>query len=93
MKIASGPAKSERNARERELPFELVEAFDWSTAQADDDTRFPYPERRVVATGFIEKRLHVVCFTPIEGGVRVISFRKANQREIRKYEEKEAADK
>jgi uncharacterized DUF497 family protein len=29
--------------------------------------------------------LHVLCFTPIEGGIRVISFRKANMREARKH--------
>lgn len=91
MKIEFDPAKSERNARERGLPFDLVEQFDWTTVQAEDDNRFAYPERRVVATGFVGKRLHVVCFTPIDGGVRIISFRKANKREIRKYEEKKAA--
>ncbi|MBT9476496.1 BrnT family toxin [Polaromonas sp.] len=32
-------------------------------------------------------RLHVLCFTPIDGGIRVISFRKANPREIRSYEQ------
>jgi uncharacterized DUF497 family protein len=69
-----------------------VENFDWSSAQAEDDTRFSYPERRIVAHGFIAERLYVVCFTPIDGGVRIISFRKANEREVRKYEEKKAAD-
>jgi uncharacterized DUF497 family protein len=92
MKIEFDSAKSEKNVRERGLPFDLVEQFDWSSAQAEDDTRFPYPERRVVAHGFIGERLYVVCFTPIDGGVRIISFRKANDREVRKYEEKKAAD-
>ena len=92
MKIEFDPAKSEKNRRERGLPFELVEQFDWSAAQAEDDTRFPYPERRVVATSFVGDRLHVVCFTPIEGGARIISFRKANKREIRKYEQKKTAN-
>lgn len=52
-----------------------------------EDTRHPYPERRFVALGYVGERLHVVCFTPIEGGVRVISFRKANDREVRRYEQ------
>lgn len=39
----------------------------------------------------IGDRLYVVCFAPIEGGIRVISFRKANDREVRRYEQ-EAAD-
>jgi uncharacterized DUF497 family protein len=44
-----------------------------------------------VALGYAEARLYVVCFTPIDGGIRVISVRKANHREVRRYE-KEIAD-
>ena len=88
MKVEFDSAKSETNRRERGLSFEMVELIDWNTLLSEDDTRFPYPERRVVGYGFIGKRLHVVCFTPIEGGIRVISFRKANDREARRYEEK-----
>jgi hypothetical protein len=92
MKIEFDRAKSERNARERGLPFELVEQFDWGTSVSVEDKRFSYPEERWITTGFIGNRLHVVCHTPIEGGTRVISFRKANDREVRKYEEKKTAD-
>lgn len=49
--------------------------------------RKAYPEVRYVAVGFLDSRLHVLCFTPIAGGIRVISFRKANQREVRDYEQ------
>jgi uncharacterized protein len=38
-----------------------------------------------VALGQIGERLHVLCFTPIEGGIRVISLRKANDREVSRY--------
>jgi hypothetical protein len=40
---------------------------------------------------YLEERLHVLCFTPIRSGVRVISFRKANLREMKRYD-KEIAD-
>ena len=86
MKIEFDRAKSEKNARERGLPFEAAAEFDWETALYAEDSRFPYPERRFVALGFIDARLHVVCFTPIDGGVRIISFRKANAHEVRRYE-------
>ncbi|WP_345785527.1 BrnT family toxin [Diaphorobacter limosus] len=36
-----------------------------------------------MAVGFLDKRLHVLCFTPRAGGIRVIRFRKANAREAR----------
>ena len=92
MKIEFDPVKSEKNARERGLPFDLVEGFDWESAVFSEDARFAYPETRFTALGFIGERLHVVCFTPIEGGIRVISFRKANAREVRRYEEEKAVD-
>ena len=91
MKIEFDPAKSEKNARERGLPFELVDQFDWESAVFSEDTRFPYPETRLIALGFIAERLHLVCFTGIPGGIRVISFRKANEREVLKYEKEETS--
>jgi uncharacterized protein len=92
MKIEFDSTKSEKNARERGLPFELVEEFEWESAVLSEDIRFPYPETRFNALGFIGNRLHVVCFTAITGGVRVISFRKANEREVHRYEKEKATD-
>jgi len=87
MKIEFDPAKSEKNVRERGLPFDLVEQFEWETAIFSEDVRFPYTEIRMIALGFIRERLHFVCFTPAIGAIRVISFRKANEREVGRYEE------
>ncbi|MEI8571997.1 BrnT family toxin [Methylomonas sp. LW13] len=85
MIIEFDPVKNARNIIERGLSFERVADFDWSSAIATEDVRQDYPERRFVAAGFLNDRLHILCFTPISGGVRVISFRKANLREARKY--------
>lgn len=87
MRITFDPAKSERNERERGLPFALVDGFAWETAQTHEDLRFAYPERRFVSFGLIGERVFVLCFTPIPGGIRVISFRKANAREVARYEQ------
>lgn len=92
MIIDFDPAKSEKNKRERKLSFEMAIEFDWETALYAEDNRKLYPERRFVALGYLGFRLHVLCFTPIEDGVRIISFRKANLREVKRYE-KETADK
>lgn len=81
-------AKSERNARERGLPFDRAYEFDWETATYEEDIRGEYSERRFVALGYLSERLHMLCFTPVEDGVRIISFRKANRREVREYEKK-----
>ena len=91
MKIEFDPAKSARNERERGLSFELVAEIAWETSYTEEDMRFSYPEMRLVTYGLIGERVHVVCYTPVMGGIRVISFRKANAREVRKYEEIKAA--
>lgn len=86
MHIEFDPAKSECNVRERGLGFERAADFEFSTAVVWQDTRKPYPEVRYVALGLLDARLHVLCFTPVAGGIRVISFRKANSREVKNYE-------
>ena len=87
MKIEYNPDKNRWNIKERDLSFDLVIDLDWDTAQIIEDSRNNYSEQRLVAAAFLHGRLHIVCFTPIEGGIRVISFRKANPREARKYEQ------
>ena len=88
MKIEFDPIKSQKNSDERDLPFDKVAEFNWETATIIPDNRHNYPEARFITTGFVGNRVHVVCYTPIEGGVRVISFRMANSREIERYVEK-----
>ena len=90
MKIDFDPAKSEQNARLRAPSFDRAGDSDWETAIYYEDNRMDYPEARIIALGFLGVRLHVICFTPIDGGVRIISLRKANRREIRYYEEETA---
>lgn len=86
MLIEFDAAKNERNIAERNLSFERAAEFDFGGAIVEVDDRKVYPEVRYVAVGYLGQRLHVLCFTPIDGGIRVISFRKANQREIKAYE-------
>ena len=84
--IVFDAAKNEANIRERGLPFSLVnDAFEWATAQVIEDARRDYGERRYRALGFIGARLHAVIYTPRAAGLHVISLRKANRREVRRY--------
>ena len=87
MKISYDPKKNARNIAERRLNFERAADFEWETASIAEDDRKNYPERRFVAVGYLDGRLHVLCFTPATDGIRVISFRLANKRETRRYEE------
>ena len=85
MQITYDAAKNATNIRERGLSFECVVDFDFESAKVWQDTRQIYPEPRFVALGYHRCRLHVLCFTPVTSGIRVISFRKANQREGDKH--------
>ncbi len=92
MLIEFDPAKSEKNKAERDLSFERAAEFDFSSAIVEVDERKVYSEPRYVAVGFLGLRLHVLCFTPIDGGIRVISFRNANKREVKDHEQAQTSD-
>lgn len=85
--------KNSKNVSERGLPFSRVAHFQWGSAIFKEDTRKEYPERRFVAVGYLEDRLHVLCFSETDLGIRVISFRKANKREEKHYEKEFSANK
>jgi len=86
IQITFDPAKSDANAHRRGLPFSLVkDEFDWTSAQVIEDTRRNYGEKRYRAIGHIGDRLHAVVYAPRDGALRVISLRKANRREERRY--------
>lgn len=85
MDIHYDPIKNARNIRDRGLSFECVADFDFNSALIEQDVRKEYPELRMNALGLIERRLYALTFTPCAQGIRVISFRKANSREVRRY--------
>ena len=86
MNISYDPTKNGKNIAERGISFERAADFEWSSALIVEDTRKDYGELRFQALGFIETRLHVLAFTPRAGQVHVISLRKANKREVKRYE-------
>ena len=85
MKIDFDPLKNERNIRERQLSFERVNEIDFNIALVFPDARKAYGETRYIALCYLDQRLHVLCFTETETGIRVISFRKANAREANRH--------
>jgi uncharacterized DUF497 family protein len=86
MWITFDTVKNERNIAERGLSFELVAELAWETAIAREDVRRDYGERRVRVLAHLGNRLHMAVVTYRDGAVHVISFRKANKREITAYE-------
>jgi len=92
MEIDFDPAKNAKNIRERGLSFARVSKFDFVTALFAIDNRHDYGETRYRALGLINRRLHALVFVEIPGGIRVISFRKANKREVKQYETQSGID-
>jgi uncharacterized protein len=88
--ITYDPIKNARNIALRGISFDRASEFDWSGALVVEDDRKDYGEARFQALGYIEERLHMLVFTPRAGGLHVISLRKANQREVTRYEAQKA---
>lgn len=87
MHITFDPAKNLRNIADRGLSFELTDEFDFDTTVIWIDARKVYPEARISALGLVAGRLHALVFSETAKGIRVISFRKANKREVKRYEQ------
>lgn len=92
MKITFDPVKNARNIKERKLSFERVAEVDFNSALVLPDNRKDYGETRYIALCYLDDRLHVLCFTETETGIRVISFRRANEREARKHGKPQTID-
>ena len=81
-------AKSEACFHERGFDFAYAaRAFFDPDRLIQADTHRSYGEERYQLLGKIEQRLFVVAYTPRDDGLRLISARKANQREVRHYED------
>jgi hypothetical protein len=64
--------------------------FDFENAVFAD--YFRNGEMRRIGVGYLDKRLHLLCYIPNPGGIRVISFRKTNKREAKLYGKPQTLD-
>jgi uncharacterized DUF497 family protein len=79
--------KSDACFYERGFDFAyVVRAFSDLDRVVREDTRYVYGEDRYQLMGKIDQRLFVIVYTPRNNALRIISARKANQREIQNYE-------
>ncbi len=86
MKITYDPAKRAITLARRRLDFEHVpEVFEGLTYTFQDD-RFDYGEVRWVTYGFLRGRLVAIVWTPRGENRHVISLRKCNDKEKKKYQ-------
>lgn len=83
-------AKAATNMKKHGLPLDSAQLLFDGPFVEEEDGRFDYGEARFVATGPVAlfgDRVCVAIYTWRGPVRRVISFRKANDREIRKYQE------
>jgi len=59
--------------------------IEWETLLTKPDTRRNYGETRMIGYALIGTRLYCVVFTDRDEERRIISLRKANQREVKHY--------
>jgi uncharacterized protein len=87
MEFEWSQAKSETCLGERGFDFAYaVRVFLDPDRLVEPDTRFDYGEPRYRVLGRIEGRIFVLVYTPRGKRFRVISARKANQKEVWRYE-------
>lgn len=87
MNITFDPAKDAVNLVKHGVSLADASQLDWDNALVSVDERREYGEPRQVALAPMANRLWVVVFTDRPEGRRVISLRKANLREYRRYEQ------
>ena len=86
-------AKSEACFRNRGFDFAYAAfAFADPDRMVRQDSRYSYGEDRYQLIGRIEGRLFVLVYTPRNEVMRIISARKANQREVKLYENRAYED-
>jgi uncharacterized DUF497 family protein len=85
MRLTFDPAKREKTLAERGLDFDRAREVFEGVSVTTDDRRVDYGEHRSVTVGYLDGRVVVVVWTRRGQVRRIISMRKANEREIAKF--------
>jgi len=85
MEIDYDPAKDVLNMRKHGVRLGDAARFEWETAHVEEDDRFDYGEQRFKATGYIGQRLYTLIFCMRGEVTRIISLRRTDPREYRRY--------
>jgi uncharacterized protein len=86
MQIEFAPDKDAANQTKHQVSLAFGAQVLADTNRLDVlDVRFDYDEERFVCYGRVDKRIWVCIFTPRGNTCRIISVRKANDRETQRY--------
>lgn len=88
MRFGWDERKAEQNLTKHGVPFEYAARVFLDPLRLDsEDARRDYGEERRLTLGSIERRVYVVAYTMRGQVTRLISARKANRHERRRYDE------
>ena len=88
MRFEWDEAKNQLNIEKHKLSFNDAKQIFEQPLVINEDTRFTYQEKRYIGYGKIDGRLMCVVYTERHlNRIRIISFRKANNREKEYYKE------
>ena len=85
MKITYDPNKNASNIQKHGLSFDDVPRLEWNDAYIWIDDRFDYSEVRISALVPLGQNLFFVAYADRPNGRRIITFRRANDREKKRY--------
>ena len=87
MDIEFDPVKDAANVAKHGVSMALAERICWPDVLCMPDSRCDYGELREIGFAVIDERLYVVVFVQRGEMMRIVSLRKANQREVKLYDE------
>jgi uncharacterized DUF497 family protein len=88
MEITFDPVKRDQTFNDRGLAFEDAALIFAGPTYDQIDDRFDYPEERIITVGMLEDRMMIVVWTQRGDARHVISMRKANEREQKRFAER-----
>lgn len=85
MNITFDPTKDASNIDKHDVSLAVASKLDWASAMIWTDMRYEYGEERLSALVPLGDRLYFVAFVYRAGNRRIISLRKANNKEVKDY--------
>ncbi|MCC2666709.1 MAG: hypothetical protein K0S63_625 [Gammaproteobacteria bacterium] len=86
IKITYGSKKRKQTLEDRGLDFKDASFIFKDTVYEIENTRKDYQEKRVIAVGHLKERMMIIGYVQRGGEKHIFSMRKANEREIKKYQ-------
>jgi len=87
VRVEFDPAKDAVNQAKHGLSLSLAEELDWDAALVWVDDRYEYGELRMIALAPKTQALYYVAFVERGEARRIVSLRRANRREVKRYVE------